>query len=116
MAVERENRRRFVRRNCVIPVKLCVYGIHFPLFGEATDVSPGGCYFKSSCPLAVGVTMDVILWLGAGSLSFKGKVRTADAGLGNGIEFTGINEEQRSRLVAHLDAIAPFAASGITFR
>jgi hypothetical protein len=54
--------------------------------------------------------VDIVLWLDGVKLSFRGTVRTADTSFGNGLEFTGINEEQRSRVLAYLDAISPVVA------
>jgi hypothetical protein len=78
---------------------------------------PGGCYVRLLSSLRLGVNVDIILWLDGVKLSFRGEVRTADTSVGNGIEFTGMNEEQRSRLLAYLDAIsAPTAKSDFIFR
>lgn len=109
MAAASEDKRRFVRQNCAVPIELHTHGTPFPLYGEATDLSPSGCYVRLLSSLGRGVNVDIVLWLDGVKLSFRGEVRTADTSVGNGIEFTGMNEKQRSQLLAYLDAISPTA-------
>jgi hypothetical protein len=111
MAAASENKRRFMRRHCTVPIELRTHETPFPLFCEATDISFGGCYVRLINSLRLDVDVDIVLCLDGVKLSFRGTVRTADTSVGNGIEFTGINEEQRSLLIAYLDVISATAKS-----
>ena len=72
---------------------------------ETTDMSASGCYVKNLFVLPVGTAVDLKITVGSVGIPAKGIVKTADAGLGNGIEFTAMSEEDRSRLQHHLDTL-----------
>jgi PilZ domain len=101
----KQNKRRFQRHHCSFPIELRPYGASYSLSGSATDLSVGGCYVNLASTLAVGIRVNAVLWIGDTKLSFAGTVRTAEASVGNGIEFTGITDEQRTHLQRYLDAI-----------
>jgi hypothetical protein len=56
-------------------------------------------------PLAVATALKIDLWIGEEHVSTSALVRTRDPGVGMGIEFTGMPEETKLRLQAHLDEI-----------
>jgi hypothetical protein len=58
-------------------------------------------------PLAVATSLRVDLWMGEERLAPSAVVRTRDPGVGMGIEFTGLTEEQKKHFQAHLDQIDP---------
>jgi hypothetical protein len=67
-------------------------------------LSPGGCYANLATTLTVGTVMDLVLWAGDTKLAFRGTIRSVDR-MGNGIDFTGMTAEQRTRLQRYLDEI-----------
>ena len=111
------DKRHSQRHRCSLPIELRRYGSSYPLRGATSDLSPRGCYVSLSSALAVGTLVDVVLWVGDTKLAFRGTVRTADVNVGNGIDFTGITDEQRTRLQRYLDEIQarPAASSDIIF-
>ena len=117
MAAMHEERRRFVRRHCTLPIELRTIASPFPVINETNDLSLTGCYVRLLSTYQVGTKVDIVLWAGETKISFRGTVRTADANVGNGIEFTGMTDEQRKRLQDYLDAIdAPTSKSDFIFR
>jgi hypothetical protein len=109
-------KRRYARRHCALPIELRTQSSSFPLKAETSDLSPCGCYISMLSTLPVGTVLDIVLWAGELKLSFQGTVKTADAAVGNGVEFTGISKEQAAQLGAYLDEIhAPLANSDYIF-
>jgi len=109
--------RRAGRRRCALPIELRTVASPFPLISETSDISVCGCYVTLLSTFRVGSQVDITLWTGDKKLTFRGTIKTADANVGNGIEFTGINEEQRTLLQRHLDeTAAPAAKSDFIFR
>jgi len=81
--------------------------INSPIRINATDVSGNGCYVESMQPLALGTVLRVDFWMDSDHINISAVVRTCDPGVGNGIEFTGMQPEAKARLQAYLDAIDP---------
>jgi hypothetical protein len=116
MEAGNKEKRRYPRRSCALPIELRAPGAAFPLVAQTTDLSPGGCYVRLMSTFAVGTRVDLVLWAGETRLAFPGTVITADVAIGNGIDFTGMTEEQRQQLLSYLDEIkAPEASSDIIF-
>jgi hypothetical protein len=67
---------------------------------ETTDVSVGGCYVRLLYPFAVGTPLEISLWIDGAKMQFGGKIIFADAGVGNGIEFFALTDEQVASLKA----------------
>jgi hypothetical protein len=79
---------------------------------NATDVSGNGCYVETVMPLPVGTALRVDLWIEQERLSPTAVVRTRDPGVGMGIEFTGLPEDSKKRLQAHIDKLNPGMSFG----
>ena len=76
-----------------------------PLRVNATDVSGNGCYVETVMPLPVATALRVDFWIGDEHLSPTAVVRTRDPGVGMGIEFTGLPDQDKKRFQAHLDMV-----------
>ena len=96
------NKRQFQRTHGSVPIELRHRGV--PLRSTASALSCGGCHVALASALPVGTAVDVVLWTGNVKLAFRGTIRNAD-GMGNGVEFTGITEEQRTRLQRYLQEV-----------
>ncbi len=107
--------RRSQRRHCSLPIELRREGSSYPLTSTASDLSPHGCYVSLTSALAVGTVVDVALWAGDTKLAFLGIVRSADATVGNGLDFTGMTDRLRARLQHYLDDIKAPAARADKF-
>jgi PilZ domain len=71
---------------------------------STADVGIGGCYIETIFPPAVGVSLQVLLWLGSTKLLAKGVVRASYPGVGMGIEFLDLSWEETERLYKFLEA------------
>jgi len=108
-----DNRRKYLRHKISFPVEIRDERVNTPLRVNATDVSGNGCYVETVMPLAVGTEIRVDFWIGEEHLSPMAVVRTSDPGVGMGIEFTGLPDETKKKLQAHLDKIDPGIATGL---
>lgn len=102
-----DNRRKFARHKISFPLELRDERVNTPLRVNATDISGNGCYVETVMPLAVATSLRVDFWIDEERLSPTAVVRTRDPGVGMGIEFTGLPEEGKKRLQAHLDKLDP---------
>jgi hypothetical protein len=101
------NRRRFHRHKISLPLELRAERVNTPIRINATDVSGNGCYVENMLPLPLGTALRVDFWLESEHINITAVVRTCDPGVGNGIEFTGMPPETKTRMQAYLDAIDP---------
>jgi hypothetical protein len=106
-AVDPSNRRRFRRHKVSLPLELRDERINMPIRINATDVSGNGCYIESMQPLTRGTMLKVDFWMDTEHIKISAIVRTCDPGVGNGIEFTGMQPEAKARLQNYLDGIDP---------
>jgi hypothetical protein len=107
-----DNRRKFARHRISYPLELRDERVNTPLRVNATDVSGNGCYVETVMPLPVGTALRVDLWIEQERLSPTAVVRTRDPGVGMGIEFTGLPEDSKKRLQAHIDKLNPGMSFG----
>ena len=110
--VRHDNRRKFLRHKISFPLELRDERVNTPLRVNATDISGNGCYVETVMPLPVATALRVDLWMGEERISPSAVVRTRDPGVGMGIEFTGMTEEQKKRFQAHLDKMDPGSGLG----
>lgn len=102
-----DNRRRFARHRISFPLELRDERVNTPLRVNATDISGNGCYVETVMPLPVATALRVDFWIEQEHLTTTAIVRTRDPGVGMGIEFTGLPDEGKNRVQAHLDKIDP---------
>ena len=57
-------------------------------------------------PLPRGTTIDFRFWVSGTPIACKAVIRTADQGVGNGIEFLDLDELSRATLSMYLDSFA----------
>jgi hypothetical protein len=102
-----DNRRKYLRHKISFPMQLRDERVNTPMRANATDVSGNGCYVESVMPIATGTSLRVEFWIDQESITTTATVRTRDPGVGMGIEFTGLPDESKKRLQAHLDKLDP---------
>jgi len=102
-----DNRRKFLRHKISFPLQLRDERVNTPMRANATDISGNGCYVESAMPVAVGTSLRIEFWIDQESVTATATVRTRDPGVGMGIEFTGLTEDTKARLQAHLDKLDP---------
>lgn len=106
-----DNRRKFARHKISYPVELRDERVNTPLRVNATDISGNGCYVETVMPLPVATSLRVDLWIEDERLTPSAIVRTRDPGVGMGIEFTGLTEDQKKRFQTHLEKLDPGSIS-----
>jgi PilZ domain len=112
-----DNKRRSPRRQCTLPIEIRTEGSAYPIQCETMDVSPYGCYVALMSTLAKDTPVDLVLWMGNVALRTKGRVKTADANVGNGIEFIEMPDATRAELRAYLEkSDAPPSDSSLIIR
>jgi hypothetical protein len=109
-----DNRRKFLRHRISFPLELRDERVNTPMRVNATDVSGNGCYVETIMPLTVATSLKVDFWIDQEHISSSAIVRTRDPGVGMGIEFTGLTEDTKRRLQAHLDVLDPGMSVGHT--
>ena len=106
-----QERRRFPRYKIAVAVHVRTNNEHIPTFFSTTDLSECGCYIETMLPLPKGTELNLAMWLGSEPVLTAGVVRTYDAGVGMGIEFTGLAEAKRHLLSSyireHLECSSP---------
>lgn len=100
-----DNRRKFARHKISFPVELRDERVNTPLRVNATDISGNGCYVETVMPLPVATALRVDFWIEQEHLTMSSVVRTRDPGVGMGIEFTGLPEENKKRFQSYLDKL-----------
>jgi hypothetical protein len=104
-AIERRKHSRF---RCQNPVEIHVQnGTSF--WGTVADLSLGGCYVEMPIPLQVGTKLKIGLWIGQAKVSAEGEVAHRTPGLGIGIKFNQITDQDLDQIRVFLGNLAPFA-------
>ena len=105
--IDAPNKRRYARHKITLPVELRDERVKSSIRINATDISGNGCYVETMMPLPVGTVLRLDFWLDSERMNISAVVRTADPGVGNGIEFTGMTPDAKQRMQTYLDAIDP---------
>jgi hypothetical protein len=99
--VERRNSQRYSVR---AEIEIRELGSHAPSRGNTTDLSLSGCYVATIFPLPMGSTLDFTMWIDNGSIKGRGSVRTCHPGVGMGINFSSLTNEEACRLKSYVHA------------
>jgi len=99
------DRRRYPRFKCRLPVEIRPESSNFPIQGETMDVSLGGCYVATVFPLPVGTRVDFRCWVNDRPVACKAVICTSDPGVGNGIQFIALDDQDSAWLGRHLDEL-----------
>ena len=91
-------RRRFQRLAIPVQTELRIQDSQAPIRVETSDISLGGCYVEMALTLAVGIPLNILLWLGHEKLVVDGRVATCHPQFGNGIEFINLTNESQQKL------------------
>jgi hypothetical protein len=99
--------RRSPRYRCKGNVRLQENGSTVTTWATFADISMHGCYVESTTPLCVGTALDLQLSVNGFRVEATGEVRVVYPGLGMGISFSQISEEDRARLRELVRSISP---------
>jgi len=107
VTISPSNRRRWQRHKISLPLEIRDERVNAPSRINATDVSGNGCYVENMLPFPIGTVLRLDFWLDSEHIKITAAVRTCDPGVGNGIEFTGLPVDGKSKMQAYLDAVDP---------
>ncbi|HUN89138.1 MAG TPA: PilZ domain-containing protein [Terriglobales bacterium] len=105
-ASESQERRQHPRFKLALPVEIRREGQPYGIKGETSDLSISGFYYPTMMQMPANTSIDITVWYGAEVLTCKGIVRTADPGVGNGIEFVNLDANARQSLSDFLNTFA----------
>jgi PilZ domain-containing protein len=101
-----KDRRRHVRVKSTNSVELHPEGDSSRIWGEATDLSLGGCFVEMPIPLKHGTILKLALWLKETKLLVKAKVVSSRPGFGIGLQFREMPEEDSERIKQFLQSVS----------
>jgi hypothetical protein len=81
-----------------VQLELQPHGMAPPFRTTTNDMSPGGCYVETMFALEIGTTLAMKLWLDTVMLTTTGTVMTRHPQVGNGIQFTNIDDQDIRKL------------------
>jgi len=99
-----EEKRKHTRLKLHVPVVLRPEGSRNPIRGETTDLSLSGFYVEMMFTLDIGTYVSITLQLGDTAVLGVGRVVTRDPQVGNGIQLTRVQPEDREELGRFLRA------------
>ena len=91
-------KRRHPRRKVPVQIELHLEGVAAPLRTATSETSLGGCYVETMFTFSVGTLLTMTLWLGDEKVMTECRVATCFPQVGNGIQFTGMSDDTRSKL------------------
>jgi PilZ domain-containing protein len=97
-------RRKSQRYSVRAEIEIRELGSRAPSRGNTTDLSLSGCYVATIFPLPMGSTLDFTLWIDNGSIRGRGSVKTCHPGVGMGIKFSSLTNEEACRLKSYVHA------------
>ncbi len=87
--------------------------IHVPdgasFWGSVADLSLTGCYVEIPIPLELGKNLKVGIWLGQTKAWANARVAHSTPGMGVGLKFTEISDQDLDLIRRFLQTLAPFA-------
>jgi hypothetical protein len=100
-------RRKHPRFRCQNSIEVHVHG-GASFWGTVSDLSLDGCYVEMPLPLAPGTKLKLGLWFGQNKITAEAQVMHRTPGLGVGIKFTQITEEDLDQIRRFLQTLSPF--------
>ena len=101
------NKRKFPRLKLQIPIELADERGGGQMKTNATDMSGRGCYVETLLPAPPGTLLTATFWVSSEKVTSIAVVRTSDSGVGMGIEFIGLDEQDQQRLQRSLEKLVP---------
>lgn len=99
------DRRQPPRLKCSTSVQITASGQNAPIWGNAVDLSIGGCFVEMSMPLQKGTKLKIAVWINEIKLMITGRVVSSRPGFGIGIQFIEMSDEAAQELGQFLKSI-----------
>ena len=100
--------RKAPRFRCQNSIEVHIHG-GASFWGTVADLSLGGCYVEMPLPLQPGTKLKVGIWFGESKAWAEAQVAHRTPGLGVGLKFIEISEQDRDVIRRFLENLAPFA-------
>jgi hypothetical protein len=105
-----QDRRRFPRMKCFVAVELRIEGSKTPVWGNLSNLSPGGCFVEAATHFDAGAKVDLGLWIANGELWVKGMVLNGvvtshNPASGLRVKFAEMNPGERETLRQFLNYV-----------
>jgi hypothetical protein len=97
---------------CTGAVEVCPEGGSMPVWCVLSDISMSGCYAETTSPLPAHTRVEIVLKVANTNIRTRGVVRTTHPGVGMGLSFTHISEEESSRLAVFIEKLERDIESG----
>jgi hypothetical protein len=100
--------RKHTRYRCQNSIEIHVQeGASF--WGSVADLSLGGCYVEIPIPLELGKRLKVGIWFGQSKVWADARVAHGTPGMGVGLKFTEISDQDVDQIRRYLESLSPFA-------
>jgi PilZ domain len=99
--------RRSPRYKCTGNARLQEAGSSAATWATFADISMHGCYIETAVPPCTGTTLNLRLEANGVRVDATGEVRVVYPGLGMGISFINVSDENRARLQQLVRSISP---------
>jgi hypothetical protein len=100
--------RKHTRYRCQNSIEIHVQeGASF--WGSVADLSLGGCYVEIPIPLELGKRLKVGIWFGQTKVWAEARVAHSSPGMGVGLVFTQISDQDLDQIRRYLESLSPFA-------
>ena len=101
-------RRHTPRFRCQNSIEVHIHG-GASFWGTVADLSLGGCYVEMPLPLQPGTKLKVGIWFGQTKAWAEAQVAHRTPGLGAGLKFIEISDQDRDVIRRFVENLAPFA-------
>jgi hypothetical protein len=105
-AIVAEERRLHPRYTVQVQIEIHPEETDIPMRLETTDLSRSGCYIQLMMPFAVGVRVQMTLWLDDRPIVIHGQVITCHPHFGNGVRFGEFEGHAQQLLDRYLAGVA----------
>jgi len=78
-------------------------------WGTVADLSTGGCYVEMAIPLAQESKVSLSIWIGETKIWVDGEVAYSTPGMGIGVKFNRVSEQDLERIRAYLEPLSYLA-------
>jgi hypothetical protein len=101
-------RRAHPRFRCQNKIEIHIVG-GASYWGTVSDLCLGGCYIEMPIPLQPGTKLKLALWIDQSKIAVDGEVAHRTPGLGIGIRFRSVSDQDLDSIRRYLDRLSPLS-------